>query len=561
MPPSPVGGDGGVGGEAQIEEEAAAALRAPIAASALRAGLLVDVPWGAGDAGGPAANHGEELDVDALQSLVLAAPAAAFDGWARRLAGCLDELQNRLFSAGLHALGAPPTPAELASYLEAYFGERLSPGAVGAIAHAPRGMPLSRVDGLPPPETAAVSRVLEARSGNAVPWLRARLFKWLPHAQAESAALAQLGAQLAAVEAGGDGSVARAGAAASEEGRAAVPLDFGAELALAERAVNILEEAVQIKNLLERCSEELDALIGGLDGGYVLPAPGGDLLRDGAGVLPTGRNIHSLDPYRMPSAGAWARGQLAAERILEQHRAANGGAYPETVAVALWGLDAIKTRGESVAIALALVGARPVKEGTGRVVRYELIDAAELGRPRIDVLATLSGIFRDSFANVVELLDDCFERAAAADEPHSANFVKKHADELRAQGVERPAARLFSNPPSDYGSMVNERVGSGDWEEPDELGDTWVSRNTFSYGRASNGESGGVARREVLEKLLSTTDRIVQEIDSVEYGLTDITGTGAHARLIAGHCAAAGCKLSLSAITVNQAVFPPPAEL
>lgn len=99
-----------------------------------------------------------------------------------------------------------------------------------------------------------------------------------------------------------------------------------------------------------------------LPGEYILPAVGGDLLRDGPGVLPTGRNIHALDPYRMPSAAAWERGSAVAANIVEQHRAEHGDVYPETVAVMLWGLDAIKTRGESLAIALALTGATPVKE-------------------------------------------------------------------------------------------------------------------------------------------------------------------------------------------------------
>lgn len=108
----------------------------------------------------------------------------------------------------------------------------------------------------------------------------------------------------------------------------------------------------------------------------------------------------------MPSAGAWARGERAAQEIIRQHLEANGGAYPETVAVTLWGLDSIKTRGEAIAIVLVLVGARPVKEGTGRTVCFELTPLSELGRPRIDVLASLSGIFRDSFANVVDLLGE-----------------------------------------------------------------------------------------------------------------------------------------------------------
>ena len=96
----------------------------------------------------------------------------------------------------------------------------------------------------------------------------------------------------------------------------------------------------------------------------------------------------------MPSAGAWIRGQRIAKELIRQHRDQNEGLYPETIAVTMWGLDAIKTRGESVAIALALVGAKPVKEGTGRIVRFDLVPLSELGRPRIDVLASLSGIFR-----------------------------------------------------------------------------------------------------------------------------------------------------------------------
>ena len=159
------------------------------------------------------------------------------------------------------------------------------------------------------------------------------------------------------------------------------------------------------------------------------------------------------------------RGQLAAEEIIRQHREVNSGNFPETTAVTLWGLDTIKTRGEctakidrcvrshviilltlrsyfhfsntltplflqkptgeSIAIVLALVGAQPVKEGTGRVVRFDLIPLEELGRPRIDVLASLSGIFRDSFANVVDLLDDMFERAATADEPEDMNVSER----------------------------------------------------------------------------------------------------------------------------------------
>ncbi|MBN8564883.1 MAG: magnesium chelatase subunit H [Leptolyngbya sp. UWPOB_LEPTO1] len=277
------------------------------------------------------------------------------------------------------------------------------------------------------------------------------------------------------------------------------------------------QEAVDIRNLLLQTTDELTNLLRGLNGEYIPPAPGGDLLRDGLGALPTGRNIHALDPYRMPSPAAYERGREIARKIIDQHLKEHQ-TYPETVAVMLWGLDAIKTKGESLGILLELVGAEPVKEGTGRIVRYELKPISEVGHPRIDVLANLSGIFRDSFVNIIELLDDLFQRAAELDEPADQNFIRKHAIELQTQGVENPTARLFSNPAGDYGSLVNDQVVASNWESGEELGQTWQSRNVFSYGRKDKGE----ARSQVLETLLKTTDRIVQEIDSVEYGLTDI---------------------------------------
>jgi magnesium chelatase subunit H len=277
-------------------------------------------------------------------------------------------------------------------------------------------------------------------------------------------------------------------------------------------------EAQQIRDLLAQNTDELTNLLRGLNGEYIPPAPGGDLLRDGPGVLPTGRNIHALDPYRMPSAAAYERGRQIAQNILAQHLKDHNGTYPETVAVMLWGLDAIKTKGESLGILLELVGAEPVKEGTGRIVRYELRTLADVGHPRIDVLANLSGIFRDSFVNIIELLDDLFQRAAAADEPEEQNFIRKHARMLRSQGIDNASARLFSNPSGDFGSLVNDQVTASNWESGNDLGQTWEGRNVFSYGRTDKGQ----ARPQVLQSLLKSCDRIIQEIDSVEYGLTDI---------------------------------------
>ncbi|MBD1815149.1 magnesium chelatase subunit H [Microcoleus vaginatus DQ-U2] len=359
----------------------------------------------------------------------------AFNRYLVKLYEYLQVVECRLFSSGLHVLGEPPNSEEMTSYLEAYFGERLSQEQVQKLVFEENEPQRRR------------GRREEEKEGF-------------------------------------DG---------------------------------VFEEGLLVRDLLLQTSDELTNLLRGLNGEYILPAPGGDLLRDGAGVLPTGRNIHALDPYRMPSPAAYERGREIARKIIEKHLEEHGN-YPETVAVMLWGLDAIKTRGESIGILLELVGAEPLKEGTGRIVRYELKPLADVGHPRIDVLGNLSGIFRDSFVNIIELLDDLFVRAADADEPESENFIRKHALILQAKGVQNYSARLFSNPAGDFGSLVNDRVVDGSWESGDELGKTWESRNVFSYGRKDKGE----ARPEVLTQLLQGCDRIIQEIDSVEYGLTDI---------------------------------------
>lgn len=460
-------------GDGEGNEERAD-LRNAIWNSCQRCEIITDVPLLLMD-GDDQSSSSVYTDPDLPSSL----DDTTFDDWVAKVSDYLAELQDRLFSSGLHTLGSLPSDEDLMSYLRAYFGEKLTEDDCSKAIVAWR------------------KREQEARS-KAESNVFQGIVSWLKDLANDSSS-------------------------SSSSSPAATDHSDGSHSSI----LSLMNEATDIASLLGRSTEELDNIINALDGGYVPPAPGGDLLRDGTSVLPTGRNIHALDPYRMPSASAWIRGQRAAEEILRQHQLANDGAYPETVAVTLWGLDTIKTRGESIAIVLALVGAEPVKEGTGRVVRFDLIPLEQLGRPRVDVLASLSGIFRDSFANVVDLLDDMFERAATAEnEPEEMNFIKKHAEELKASGVtERSAARLFSNPPGDYGSMVNEVVGSGDWSESESLGETWKGRNVFSYGRNegdNEGASAGTARPEVLDKLLSTTERVVQEIDSVEYGLTDI---------------------------------------
>ncbi|HEX2912835.1 MAG TPA: magnesium chelatase subunit H [Chloroflexia bacterium] len=268
-------------------------------------------------------------------------------------------------------------------------------------------------------------------------------------------------------------------------------------------------------------NRELDFLLKGLSGGFIPPGLGGDLIRDGVAVLPTGRNIHSLDPWRVPGDAAWERGRKIAEALLETHRAEHNGQYPETIAQVLWGMDTIKTKGEAIATVIALMGARPVKDGQGKIAQYVLVPLPELGRPRIDVLMNTSGIFRDTFQLNIDLLDKLVKAAASADEPDDMNFIRKHvraAMQKEGLNFEEATARIFSESRGSYGSYVDDMINDSSWESQDDLEGVFLRRNAHAYG----GERRGETYSATLNHLLGTVERVAQEIDSVEYGLSDI---------------------------------------
>lgn len=275
----------------------------------------------------------------------------------------------------------------------------------------------------------------------------------------------------------------------------------------------------QLAHALSDNQSEMDGLLRGLSGGFILPHPGGDLIRDGLSVLPTGRNIHAIDPWRIPSDLAYTRGSQIADAILQKH-VAETGAYPETIAEVLWGLDTIKTKGESVGTVLRLIGARPAYDSQGKISQYELIPLSELNRPRIDVLMNLSPIFRDTFEITMDFLDKLVRAAAKADEPNEMNYIKKHVEESMGTGLtfEQATARLFTQQPGQYGTYVDDMIDDSAWDKSDDLDATFVRRNGYAYGGGRHGQAAG----PILQKLLGTVGRVVQEIDSVEFGVTDI---------------------------------------
>ncbi|MCU0656033.1 MAG: magnesium chelatase subunit H [Polyangiaceae bacterium] len=285
-----------------------------------------------------------------------------------------------------------------------------------------------------------------------------------------------------------------------------------------EEAHRLCSDLVRTNRLLSE-DHELPGLMHALGGGFVRPAPGGDILRNPA-VLPTGRNVHGFDPFAIPSAFALHDGWEQAARLLARH-VAEGNGLPRSVALVLWGADNLKSNGGPIAQALALLGARPRFDSYARICGAELVPLAELGRPRIDVLITLSGIFRDLLPLQTRLLAEAAYLAAAADEPVEHNFVRQHALEYQAQhgcDIETASLRVFSNADGAYGANVNQLIESGSWEQEDELGHTYSKRKCFAYGR-----KGAPVRQEaLLRSMLSGVELAYQNLESVELGVTSI---------------------------------------
>jgi len=285
-----------------------------------------------------------------------------------------------------------------------------------------------------------------------------------------------------------------------------------------EDGISLFEELAQTNRLLAE-DHELDAIVHALDGSFVRPAPGGDLLRTPA-ILPTGRNLHGFDPFRMPSAFAVTDGARQAERLLQRYLD-DGHPIPESVALVLWGTDNLKSEGGPIAQALALLGARPRFDSFGRLCGASLIPLAELGRPRVDVVMTLSGIFRDLLPLQTRLLAEAAFLAATAEEPEEMNFVRKHALAYQAKhgcDLETAALRVFSNADGAYGSNVNLLLDSGRWEDEDELADTYAKRKCFAYGR----QGAPMQQADLLQSMLGDVELAYQNLESVELGVTTV---------------------------------------
>ncbi|MEM1658154.1 MAG: magnesium chelatase subunit H [Candidatus Jordarchaeales archaeon] len=269
-------------------------------------------------------------------------------------------------------------------------------------------------------------------------------------------------------------------------------------------------EIAYLKEVAERVdsSREIEAVLDALEGKFVEPGPGGDPVRSPE-VYPTGRNTYQLDPTNIPSETAWERGSRIAEEYVANYYRKHGR-WPRAVSVVLWAFETMKTGGETLAAVFRLLGVKPVWKSI-YVRDIEVIPVEELGRPRIDVVVTICGILRDTFYNIVELLDQAFRRVASLDETEEQNFVK-------ANLKTGPLYRIFGPPEGEYATSMTSMVESSSWRSEADLVRAYVDSMRYAYGDGYR----SVEAEDEFRRLLSRVDVVTQVRDTVDYEITDL---------------------------------------
>jgi cobaltochelatase CobN len=278
---------------------------------------------------------------------------------------------------------------------------------------------------------------------------------------------------------------------------------------------------------LGRASDEIGNLLSGLSGGYVPAGPSGSPTRGMAHILPTGRNFYSVDPRSVPSQSAWRVGQQLSNEVLQRHLHETG-AYPESVAISVWGTSAMRTHGDDVAQILALLGVRPLWRPENRqLIGVEAIPLAQLQRPRIDVTVRISGFFRDAFPQLIELIDDAVNAVLLLDEPPEQNFVRKHylaeLNDWLAQGLApadaaaRAGYRIFGARPGSYGAGILPLIQEKNWQTDADFAQAYVNWGGYAYTRNLQGGD----QREAFRVRLSGVQVALHNQDNREHDIFD----------------------------------------
>ncbi|HLH66733.1 MAG TPA: cobaltochelatase subunit CobN [Solirubrobacteraceae bacterium] len=285
--------------------------------------------------------------------------------------------------------------------------------------------------------------------------------------------------------------------------------------------------APRVAELIRRAPDELEGVLKALRGRHVPAGPSGSPTRGRIDVLPTGRNFYSIDPRAIPSELAWEVGQRLADALLERHRSLTGE-LPRMVGLVVWGTSAMRTGGDDVAEVLALLGVRPAWDPqTRRVTGFEVIEAEQLGRPRVDVTMRISGFFRDAFPHVIQLLDDAVAAVAALDEPPELNHVAAHvradAERLAASLADpaaswrRASARVFGSPPGAYGAGLLQLMAARDWRGDADLARVYEAWGGCAYGRGIDGAPMPEAMRDCFARI----EAAVKNVDGLEHDILD----------------------------------------
>lgn len=279
---------------------------------------------------------------------------------------------------------------------------------------------------------------------------------------------------------------------------------------------------------LKKMGDELESIIEALDGRYVLPGPSGAPTRGHADLLPMGRNYYSIDPDCIPTRSAWAIGMRMADQFIDKF-VADKGAYPREVGFIVWATDTMKTDGDDIAYALWLMGVRPVwTEGGNRVVGLEPVPLVELGRPRIDTTVRISGLFRDAYPNLIELLDDAVQMVSKLDEHDQDNALaanlRRDITSLMSKGIvedeaiKRASCRIFGCPPGCYGSGMNHAVDTGGWKDTKDLADLYAAWGSYAYGRGTE----GIGSKEDFARNFARSQAVVKNLPDREIDMIDM---------------------------------------
>jgi cobaltochelatase CobN len=397
-----------------------------------------------------------------------------FDEMILHVDGWLCEIKDSQIRDGLHVLGVPPAGADRVDLVLAMLRARQVWG--GAVALPGLREVLGLAEGASRTETDAV--------------------------ESQAAAL------VAGMEEAGWTGAAVAPVVASVLGAPSEPVEAVLRFAVDE-----------VVPRLARTTDEMDAVLHALDGGYVPAGPSGSPLRGLVNVLPTGRNFYSVDPRAIPSRLAWETGQAMAESLVERYRA-DTGSWPRSVGLSVWGTSAMRTSGDDVAEVLALLGVRPVwDDASRRVTGLEPVPLDELGRPRIDVTVRISGFFRDAFPHVVTMLDDAVTLVASLDEPADRNHVRAHVEaDVAGHGDRRRATtRVFGSKPGAYGAGLLPLIDSRDWRGDADLAEVYAVWGGYAYGRGLD----GVAARPDMEAAYRRIAVAAKNVDTREHDIAD----------------------------------------